>query len=257
MWPLLVLATLSADVREDGAPVRSTRAVAESANFTVHSHVAAYDARQIAQSCEAWREHLQEKWLGADGPQTWSPQCLVTVHASRETYLAAVGRGGERSYGSSLVDSGSGHITERRIDLLLDSRGQLSALGHELSHIVLADAFPGSQPPAWATEGIAILADSAEKKGLHQRDFEHAAQRHSHFRLVELTDLAGYPAPERIPAFYGQSASLVEFLCQTGGSKNLVPFLKLAASHGYDHALREIYEIAGLSRLEHDWLRSR
>jgi hypothetical protein len=156
----------------------------------------------------------------------------VVIHGRRDSYCAAIGRGGDRSYGSSWIDATDASITARRVDLLIDPDGTLSACGHELTHVVLADAFAGGQPPSWANEGIALLADSTEKQRLHRRDLDQSFTNQTVFHLAELVSLDGYPPPHRIPTFYGQSASLVKFLSEHGGPEKLIPFLKSVADQG-------------------------
>jgi len=223
-------------------------------NFLVESMSASCDAPAMADSCESWRKRLQAKWLGSETAATWSPPCKVVVHGRRETYRAAVGPGSDQSFGSSWIDSREGRILGRRIDLLIDGQGAVSALGHELTHAVMADAFPGKAPPAWANEGAAVLADSHDKQRLHKRDLDASFRRQTAFHCAELLALNHYPAPHRIPAFYGQSASIIAFLGEVGGSEKLVPFIKDAADQGYDRALKEHYGIQGIADLQRRWL---
>jgi hypothetical protein len=225
----------------------------ETTNFQVESHSARCDARTVADRCESWRKHLQLKWLGAESRETWSTRCVVVVHAHRETYRAAIGRGGEQSFGSSFVNSQGDRISDRRIDLMIDPKGAFSALGHELTHLVIADAFPGSRPPAWANEGAAVLADSIEKQQLHKRDLDQSFRRQAAFHCAELIQISEYPSSNRIAAFYGQSASLAAFLAQVGGPEKFVPFVKQASNYGYDYALRESYGIQGVAELQRRW----
>ena len=56
--------------------------------------------------------------------------------------------------------------------------------------------------------------------------------------------------PDRIPTFYGQSAALVSILAEAGKSSDLISFLRLAETSGYDRALRDVYGIAGAGELE-------
>ena len=273
MWAVVALVVLSADSQRSSdcthggckqaaatatadCHVQGTARVSESQNFHVENSAARCDARTIARRCEQWREHLQEKWLGEEPKDTWTPRCHVVIHSVRESYQAAIGRGGDQSYGSSWVDHRNDRISQRRIDLLIDPQGSLSAFAHELTHVVLADAFVGSQPPLWANEGIAILSDCAEKQRLHRRDLDQSIRQQTCFHCGELTQLAGYPSPNRIPAFYGQSASLVSLLTRLGGSERVVPFLKSAAAHGYDKALQDMYGLEGLADLHRRWLQS-
>jgi hypothetical protein len=230
--------------------VSSSARVSDSQNFHIVSYSVACDARKMAQCCESWRQHLQAKWLSADAGATWTPRCEIVVHPRRETYGAAIGRGGDQTFGSSFIDVQNGRISKRRIDLLIDAQGKISALGHELTHVVLADAFPGTRPPAWANEGAAVLADSAEKQRLHKRDLAQSFHHRTAFHCAELMQTADYPAPHRIAAFYGQSASLTALLADIGGPEKFVPFLKQASSDGYDKALRDCYGIQGLTDLQ-------
>jgi hypothetical protein len=271
MWASLVLVALSASPSSSQKPssellapseeraegVYGSARACETENFCVQSFCGDCDARTVAERCESWRKHLQAKWLGTDSGDCWSPRCNVVVHARRETYRAAIGSGGDQSFGSSLIDAQGARISIRRVDLLVDPQGAISALGHELTHVVLADAFAGSAPPAWANEGAAVLADSAEKQQLHRRDFDQSFRRQTVFHCAELLNLSKYPSPYRIPAFYGQSASLIAFLNDIGSPKKLVPFIRDAGEQGYDAALREHYGIQGVAELQRRWLKSR
>ena len=50
----------------------------------------------------------------------------------------------------------------------------MTALPHELTHLILADRFSPRQVPRWSDEGMAVLADPAEKQRLHLRDLRQA-----------------------------------------------------------------------------------
>ena len=267
MWSSLALVVLSAypsppqtingEHPADAVPkqtrVSGSARSSDSENFCVQSWCACCDARLVAECCESWRKHLQAKWLEAESNNCWNPRCVVTIHARRETYRAAIGDGGDRTFGSSLIDSRDGRISTRRIDLLVDPQGTISALGHELTHVVLADAFPGKSPPAWANEGAAVLADSVEKQQLHRRDLDHSVRHQTVFHCAEILLMSEYPSPNRIAAFYGHSASLVAFLAHIGGPEKFVPFLKQANENGYDYALHKSYGIQGVTNLQHRW----
>jgi hypothetical protein len=260
MWPVLLLTVFSANPAcqcsstpheaNTASEVTGTALAAASENFDVQCHPGCCDARQLARSCEQWRDHLRDRWLGQQGGAGWSPRCVVVAHARRQTYAVAVGRGGSQSFGSTWIDTKGNQVAARRVDLLMDGAGQLSALGHELTHVVIADAFPGKQPPPWANEGMALLADSAAKQASHARDVTAARRAQTAFHCAELLVLEGYPRNDRIPAFYGQSAALVRLLAEADEPSQFVGFLRLAEKSGYDHALRATYGIAGASELE-------
>jgi hypothetical protein len=245
-----------AGCQHTAAAVSPVAGRADSTNFHVACYAAGYagySAPSIANCCESWRTHLQTKWLGGASGDGWSPKCQIVVHASRQTYRAAIGRGGEQTFGSSMIDFAAGRISRRRIDLLIDTQGTVSALGHELTHVVIADAFPSTPPPAWAGEGAAVLADSVAKQQFHRRDLDLSLARQNAFHCAELLAMTNYPPPHRIAAFYGHSASLAALLADLGGSEKFVPFLKHARDSGYDAALRECYGIHSQAELHHRW----
>ncbi len=259
MLSVVLAALLSADPTCEsicGSPQTATAAIAgdarqaESKNFQIICHRGCCDARAMAQVSEQWRDHLRAKWLNESEESSWLPRCVVVVHSRRDTYLAAVGRGGQRSFGSTWIDVRDQKVCSRRLDLLTDSAGRVTALGHELTHAVIADAFAGKQPPPWANEGMALLADSADKQDRHERDANAAIRARSGFHFSELMALDSYPRPERIPAFYGQSATLVRELCRLGPPHQVVSFVKQAEELGCDQALRKTYNIDGTAELQ-------
>jgi hypothetical protein len=158
-----------------------------------------------------------------------------------------------RSYGSSIIQSDQGRVTQRRIDLLVDQHGQLTALAHELCHVVLADGFAPGKLPLWANEGIATRTDSRSKQALHQQDCRAALSQATALRMHDLLHLEQFHSPHQAPAFYGQSLSLVEFLVHRGDPIQLISFLEAATERGYDEALRQEYNIDGVAELEALW----
>jgi hypothetical protein len=255
---LVVLAMSAADPeRVNPDAVTGSVAQAESANFVVTSLARGHDARATAVLCERWRSKLQSYWCG-EGQDGWSPKCKIVVHADKSSYLAVVGRGGAASYGSSLIDfSAAKAVSQRRIDLRGDSPLGLEALPHELTHVVVADLLEGQQPPRWADEGMAMLADSAAKRSLHERDLAAGLADRRAFRLAELFAIRVYPHPTRVPAFYGQSVSVAGLLANRDDPVRFVEFLKLGERDGYDRALAQVYGIADVAALERLWLAER
>src|SRR5262245_52190496 len=67
--------------------------IAETKNFFVCSDESAGHARRLAEGAEAQRSVLQKLWLGNESDEAWTPQCHLVLHATREGYVAAVGRG--------------------------------------------------------------------------------------------------------------------------------------------------------------------
>ncbi len=225
---------------------------AESESFVVKAIGETIDVKEVADGCEGWRRYLAKKWLNEKEPHAWQPKCEVFVYVNRQRYLSSVGSGGVQTFGSSLVNYGGGRVSRRQIDLLIDTQGQLSALPHELTHVVLADAFAGQRPPAWLDEGVATLSDTERKQALHRRDCLAAIEGRSTIRLVELLTMNRISTGQRA-AFYGQSISLVDFLSARRGPDRLIPFVRRAMAIGYNRALHEHFEIAGIGQLERLW----
>jgi hypothetical protein len=207
---------------------------------------------EIARLAEQLRRELREGWLPASTADHWIPTCQIVVHANRKSYLAAVGPGGERTVGSSLVGQLNGRITGRRIDLVAGAaEGPLAALAHELTHVVLNDRFTAGNLPRWVDEGIAILADSPDKRRRHRIDLERSLEQRQ-LSLPELL-LNDAPMPERAAAFYAQSASLAEYLIHRRTPEEFLVFVESVGERGYDGALREHYGISNVGQLEWQW----
>ena len=102
MWPIATIVLLSASpVATCCGPRTCTHVTAgqpsrsfDSTSFQVKSSAVGCDACTLAQCCESWRQHLCARWLGDETPSAWKPRCIVIVHARRESYRAAIGRGG-------------------------------------------------------------------------------------------------------------------------------------------------------------------
>jgi hypothetical protein len=226
---------------------------ATSANFVVRNFHPSHNACKVAEHCERWRGKLQKYWI-AEQQDAWQAKCEVVVHANSASYLAAVGAGARQTFGSSLVKFGSQkQVTRRLIDFRGDSVNGLAAVPHEMTHVVLADLLDGRQPPRWADEGMAILADAQEKQMLHERDLTQGLANRTAFRVAELVTMDSYPHHSRIAAFYGQSASLTACLAKRDDPARFVEFLRRSLDNGYDNALRDVYHLNNIAELEQLW----
>lgn len=225
----------------------------ETANFRVLNFGNQAVSPETAEACESLREKLAGQWLGDKDPVAWTPKCDIVLHSTDEGYSREVGSGGRDTVASSLINRKQGRIATRRIDIrATHADWQTRALGHELTHVILADRFVERALPRWVDEGMAILADPADKQGEHLRDLKHALATRDEFRVPELITLADYPQAHRWGAFYGQSASLVKFLVNQGGHERFVRFVELALERGYEKGLRQIYDF-GVADLERRW----
>jgi hypothetical protein len=230
-----------------------SEAKAATTNFVVRSYPGGPPSGDVHAFCEKLRTELVQLWNRSAMDDEWRPQCEIVLHAKKASYLRAVGNGGGQTAGSSMIRTANHRVVARRIDLLVGPDGDLPALAHELTHIVLADRFAGRQPPRWLDEGIAMLADPAEKRVLHRRDFRVAIQNNTALQIGELIGLQQFTSQKQVAAFYGQSLSLVQFLAQQDEPRKIVEFAELAMDQGYDAALLNCYGINGITDLEQRW----
>ncbi|HEX5446014.1 MAG TPA: hypothetical protein VFW87_19465 [Pirellulales bacterium] len=228
--------------------------IIETANFRFCARSKFSLPPKTLSAVEELRDRLTAKWSGKpSGGIAWQPKCDVILHGTRAAYLRAV-PGGGKTLGSSVIDVANDAVIARRIDIRADQPGWFDGvLAHELTHLVLADLFPGSRVPAWADEGMAVLADPAGKQDAHLRDLWLAHSQRGSFRLTELLAMEDYPSPDRHAAFYGQSASLVQYLVERGTPEQFVQFVQTGVERGYEQALRDIYRLNGVAELEHRW----
>lgn len=229
--------------------------IAETPNFQIHCCTSAERLRELAASCERLKARGQTMWLGETSPSgSWQPRCEVVVHSTVGAYSRTVGPGSERTSGCSTVRLHQGSVAERRIDLRSDAEGWLSdTLPHELTHVVLADRFTERRIPAWADEGIAMLAESPDKLQRRLNELRSVIAAGRTLNLSQLVTLENGPASADRAAFYGQSVTLTGLLLERGTPQQLLQFVKAGRRDGYDKALRDVYGITSWSTLESEW----
>jgi hypothetical protein len=209
---------------------------------------------QTNQLCESLKAELSTLWGLPQSKQSWSPRCEIVLHATLQSYIAEVGPEGAQTKGCSYIGIDKGRVVARRIDLIVEKDGSVSALPHELTHVVVADRFGGRPVPHWFDEGIAMLADTREKQILHERDCHEAIRDNTTLELSKLLTLEQFESPQQMPAFYGQSLFLVHMLAQQKSPTQLLDFAVDATKVGYDASLRKHYSIDGVKALEQLWI---
>ncbi len=231
----------------------SSRTVSQSNFFQVQSFAGGPSSQKVLELCDLLRTELLRVWSGKAGPTKWEPRCEVIVHRSREGYTKAVGLGSSSTNGSSLIQLTSGVVSSRRIDLLVDQRGDLTSLPHELTHVILSDCLAGRQPPLWLDEGIAMLADTHEKQLLHERDCMDAISSKNALSIDALVRLNQFTSANQVAAFYGQSLMLVRMLALRKDPETLIEFAKDSMDRGITLALKHHYQIDDVRELEKHW----
>lgn len=221
-------------------------------NFHIYGSIQPTAMRSWGERLERMRRELFQKWMGITPAGDWNPRCTVILHPSAESYARAV-PGSESTLGSSLVERRGDEAVLRRIDVrpMADERLR-GTLRHELMHVIVAERFKARTLPAWADEGIAVLEDSPDIRRGHQAYFHGAAARQGIMPLPELLNLTDIRF-EMAPLFYGQSASLVEFLVGRTSPEAFLRFVDDAERQGYDAALAEHFRIDGVQELHRMW----
>ncbi|MGQ0634824.1 MAG: peptidase MA family metallohydrolase [Planctomycetaceae bacterium] len=213
----------------------------ESENFRVYSAPELQSALRLPAICERLRTQLGETWLGS-GSDPWTPKCVVVVHRSVREYTLKLGPGSQSSSGCASLEVEQGKIVLRRIDLRSDADDWLTAaLPHELTHVIVADRFSGRQPPRWADEGIAILAEPEAKQQRRWQAFREAASRGASFTARDLMAQSSYPQAAGRDAFLWQSAALVSQLVEQETPERFLDFVEAAMKTDGERALQQVY----------------
>jgi hypothetical protein len=210
-------------------------------------------ATSILALCQQLRSELVTLWGGAQSNSPWDPLCEIVLHPTLESYVRATAPEAAQTMGCSTIELQAGKVSKRRIDLRIANDGTLPALAHELTHVVLADRFQGRQPPHWLDEGIAMLADTREKQMLHERDCREAMATGRALPLDTLLHLEQFSSAEQMPAFYGQSLSLVNMLVHERPPQQLIAFALECQHLGYPEALKKHYGINSTRELAARW----
>ena len=169
--------------------------IAETPNFQIRCCTSAERLRELATACERLKARSQTMWLN-ESSGSWQPRCEVVVHSTVGAYSRTLGPGSERTSGCSTVRLHQGRVAERRIDLRSDAEDWLSdTLPHELTHVVLADRFTERRIPAWADEGISMLAETPDKLQRRLNELRSVIVAGHTLRLSRLVSLETAPRP--------------------------------------------------------------
>lgn len=73
------------------------------ASFSIRSYPGGPEAQEIGHRSALLREQIQAKWFGETLLVAWNPSCEIVLHATKSSYVRAVGYGSAQTSGSSLV----------------------------------------------------------------------------------------------------------------------------------------------------------
>lgn len=258
-WLSAGACSISADERPESVVPLTLRVsgawkVVDSPNFCCRGQLADGDMKRLAECCEAWRSRLRTLWITGAKVDTWIPKCEVYVHPNQGDYNLALNRLGDVSVGSTMMNFDQGRVVFRRIDVRADANDwSNAALPHELTHVVLGERFGGRSIPRWADEGIAMLSESVEKHQVRLTNLQQLIARRQTLSLYELASLQRIPGPQQRDAFYGQSAGLASWMIHRSTPARFADFVDECQSQGMEKALRQHYQIEGMTGLQQEW----
>lgn len=234
-----------------GAPVGNWR-VWETDSFRIF-HADEDLARRVAQAAETSRAEQARRWLGDRPAARWTPKCDVYLYPTPALFRQMTGQP-EDSPGFSTMGLNAGRVVARRINLRADHPNLVGAiLPHEVTHVVLADAFADVQVPRWADEGMAVLSEPPREQELRAGDLEAPLAENRLFRLNDLMSM-DYPDGRHWSLYYAQSVSLTRFLVERGTPGRFVEFVKGSQRSGVEAELRRVYGFRDLADLQARWL---
>ncbi len=126
-----------------------------------------------------------------------------------------------------------------------------ATLHHEVVHTVLDSHFYPESPPAWASEGIASLADDAGRKENQRQILARwsKAGRWPGLRSLFESSRIGHDDLNR----YAAASSVTEFLAERGGRTRVVAFAGRGQKRGWDQAASDYYGVHDLAELQTAW----
>jgi len=247
LFALIVVGAFCENARATG---KVDRIRCSSEWFEIESFQNGPSADKVLALCEDLRKELCRVWGGNDHNPVWESRCKIRLHPNRTSYLQKVGPNGGQTSGCSLIQMELGKVIRREIELLLNHSGELPALPHELTHVIVADKFGGREPPRWLDEGIATLSDTITKQNLHHRDCNEVVHSGRSIPIQQLVNLDSFSSPNQMPAFYGQSLLLVRMLAERNGPAKVIEFGNDMLDRGMDASLKEHYAIDNVDHLE-------
>ncbi|WP_169975233.1 peptidase MA family metallohydrolase [Tautonia rosea] len=226
--------------------------ILETENFRIF-HVDPTLANQLARRVENARDQLYHYWNLSALARSWSPRCDLYVYPNASIYARMTGQPAD-SPGFSTLDLSRGRVVSRRINLRADADRLLDAVApHEVSHVVLADLFPGQQIPRWADEGMAILAEPIDAQEARLANLDLSLSSGRVFRTGAMMG-ASSPRERDWDLFMAQSTSLTQYFIQLDSPKRFLIFLRESQRLGTESALKTVYGIESTDELHSRWL---
>ena len=223
--------------------------------FVVH-HTRSTDPDPVLDSLERHLRRLEKEWFGGQRALPEDAKVDVYLHPGRTALLAG---------GDVHINGCDGYVrTERRYGILVGQEIHLNAeaprlttgvVPHELAHLLFPHRIGrGIEFPAWIDEGIACNEEPTLLRRHRARTLRDAQLANASFPLTELFEASVVPT-EGTAIFYAQSMSVIAFLEERLGWKELLKFAKKTALEGIEPALNEVAGYKTIADLQLAWSR--
>lgn len=211
-------------------------------NFVVTAPTAKM-AKEVGEAAEIYRKELAIEWIGKPLPGNWSSPCPIDVK------VGTMGAGGATTFNFQ-----DGEVYGWKMEIFGSEERILdSVLPHEINHTIFACYF--RRPlPRWADEGAASLIENESERMRLRRIHDQVMNTTRKIPLKNLLEMKNYPSDkQQVLTLYAEGHSLADYLIQRGGKPTYLKFLQVAHERGWEHALKSVYQIAGIEALESTW----
>jgi tetratricopeptide (TPR) repeat protein len=171
-------------------------------HFDVYAHNDVV-AQRVAEAAEYHYAGIS-RWLGRE-PVDWEPRCEIRVHGRVGEFHVATGtRGMTRAISHTRLDGD--RVLLRKLEVYqLDPWLLSSTLPHELTHLLVADAYRAAQLPLTLDEGLALQAEPPARRLMYRRLLAETPP-------APAALLAASQLPRDVEAFYAESGALTSWL---------------------------------------------
>lgn len=205
-------------------------------------------AEELVQAAEKARADVFKRWSGPAGGD-WSPKCEIVLHPTAEAFAAATGLSAAAT-GRAEVKLSGGQVSSRRIDLRADDETLIeTALPREITHVILADLYPGKQPPAWAGLAMGVLSTNETEIGRYLRTAQRCARDGELPTASSVLDAETVPTKD-VTGFHAESVAVADYLVRWKGEKMFTAFVRDSQRYGSEMALKRQYGLADTRELE-------
>jgi len=205
-------------------------------------------AEEVVQAAEKARADVFKRWSGPAGGD-WSPKCEIVLHPTAEAFAAATGLPAAAT-GRAEVKLANGQVSSRRIDLRADDETLVeTALVREITHVILADLYPGKPPPPWAALAMGVLSTNEEEIGRYLRTAQRCARDGELPTASAVLNAETAPVKD-VTGFHAESVAVADYLVRWKGEKMFTAFVRDSLRYGSPDALRRQYGVSDVRELE-------